>query len=257
MISLSISRRNLLGLVPFFCAVPALAQAKPYEARLFYAGFDGVRHMGGLQFKMAPGWKTYWRVPGAGGIPPAMDATGDNIAGFSFDCPLPHRISGGDGESIGYKDEVVFPWTLTPQDASRPVEAALSAFAGVCETICIPVPVRESFALKPAAMATRETALLAQWQARVPAPADVVESARAGEEEGHVFVDISLKQPATDMFVEGSSLHFFAGPLWRDEGRTARVVVHGAKAAGELHGRQLRITLDVNGGGLEQSVTVG
>lgn len=253
---LLLSRRSLLGLLPLALSLPAMAQAKPYEARLFSAGFDGTRHMGGLHLRLAPGWKTYWRVPGEGGIPPIIEAKGVNVGEFSFDCPLPHRMTGGDGETIGYKDEVVFPWSLTPADAARPVEVTVSAFIGVCQTICIPVPAEADFTLPPAVMATRETALLAQWQALVPRQQVLVTKAMAGEENGKVFLELGLNSAAADIFVEGSSLHFFASPLWGDERRTARLAVYGAKSADELRGTDLRITVDVNGAGLEQSVTV-
>lgn len=254
--SCTISRRHILGLLPLACASAALAQAKPHEARFFSAGFDGARHVGGLHVRMAPGWKTYWRVPGAGGIPPEIKAMGTNIAGFSFELPLPHRISGADGESIGYKDEVVFPWSLIPADPALPVEAALSAFVGVCETVCIPVTVQDALRLKPIAMATRETALLAQWQARVPRTQDVIGSVAAVAVGATVFIDVTLKAPARDIFIEGDPLHFFAAPAWSEPGTSARITVHGAKSADELAGRELRITLDVNGEGLEQTVRV-
>ena len=38
------------------------------------AGRDSVRI--GLQIKLAPGWKTYWRTPGDAGIPPHFDWVG-------------------------------------------------------------------------------------------------------------------------------------------------------------------------------------
>jgi len=35
----------------------------------------------GLEFALAPGWKTYWRSPGEGGLPPALDWTGSSNLG--------------------------------------------------------------------------------------------------------------------------------------------------------------------------------
>src|SRR5215470_10644281 len=35
----------------------------------------------GLEIKLAPGWKTYWRSPGEGGMPPRFDWSGSaNLA---------------------------------------------------------------------------------------------------------------------------------------------------------------------------------
>lgn len=251
-----LSRRLLLGLMPLFAASRAVAAAKPHDVRFFSGGFDGARHLGGLHVRMSPGWKTYWRVPGAGGIPPEMTASGNNIADFAFTCPLPARMMGGDGESIGYKDEVVFPWVLTPVDPAKPVAAALSAFIGVCETVCIPVAVQEAMTLAPLAMATRDSALLAQWQPRTPVMGDAVTGLTTDAEDGKVFVKVTLKSAARDVFIEGSPAHYFKAPLWGDSGLTARCIVRGAKSPDELRGQTLRITLDVNGGGLEQTLTV-
>ena len=239
-------------------ATPAWTTPKPFTARLFSAGFDGTAYRGGLHLTMDPGWKTYWRVPGEGGIPPLVEAAGSNIAHFSFDCPLPHRMVGGSGETIGYKEEVVFPWTMVPRDGALPVEAALSAFVGVCETVCIPVPVKEKLILQPVGQATRDAGLLAAWQARVPQPAltPLVTALAAGEDAGQVYLDVTLAAAVTDIFVEGKAMHFFATPVWRDEGLRARLPVHGARNADELKGSPLRITLDVGGAGLEQTLTV-
>lgn len=252
----SLTRRSLLAALPLSWSPLAHAAATPYVARIFSAGFDGTRHLGGLHIQMDPGWKTYWRVPGEGGIPPSIAATGDNAGAFSFDCPLPHRIVAGDGESIGYKDEVVFPWALTPADVTKPVAAAISAFVGVCESVCIPVPVKASLMLEAKPMGTPDTAFLSQWQARVPQPGSLVTGLSAGEEAGAVHIDVELAATAEDIFVEGNSMHFYAAPLWHKDRRTARLPVHGAKTAGELRGTALRITLATSGGGLEQSVTV-
>lgn len=258
----SLSRRIILAglpLLPLFRALPAAAAGQPYQARIFSAGFDGSRYVGGLQITMDPGWKTYWRVPGEGGIPPSLDARGDNIAAFSFDCPLPHRIASEGGEAIGYKDEVIFPWSLVPADPSKPVKAAFAAFVGVCETVCIPVNLTQDLGLEPVGIATPETALVARWQARVPQEGRIVSAVSAGEDDG-VHVDVELSAPAQDVFVEGNAMHFFLAPQWSADRRHARLKVHGAKSAGELRNRLLRMTFVTDdtlpAGGLEQTVPV-
>jgi DsbC/DsbD-like thiol-disulfide interchange protein len=262
----SISRRLFLRgvsaplvLLPHFWAARAGAAAKPYAARIFSAGFDGESYQGGLHLTLAPGWKTYWRVPGEGGIPPSLDAKGGNIASFSFTCPLPHRIPSEGGEAIGYKDEVIFPWRLVPTDPSQPVAASLSAFVGVCETVCIPVPVSQDLALAPVGMATRDTALLAGWLAKVPGEGKIVANVTAGE-AGGIFIDVDLSAPAQDIFVEGSIMHFFLAPVWEEGRRRARLMVHGAKSVAELRNKPLRMTFVTEAGkaagGLEQTVMV-
>ena len=68
----------------------------------------------GLQFRMNPGWKIYWRSPGAAGFPPELDLAGSsNIAGYNKAWPVPERFSVLNMETLGYKKEVVFPITAT------------------------------------------------------------------------------------------------------------------------------------------------
>lgn len=258
MTEMRLSRRSLL-LVASASVVAPPTLAAPYQVKLLWGSFDGAAYQGGLQVTMASGWKTYWRVPGAGGIPPTIEAAGDNIGTFQFDCPLPHRIMGEDGESIGYKDEVVFPFLLTPADAATPVSATVSAFIGVCETICIPVPIKEQVDLKPIAMATRDGVELAKWRARVPQRVETgpVLSAKAGEEAGTRYVEFTLARPLDDLFAEGSALHFFNAPKFASDGLTARIPVHGAKSVADLQSHALRITMNEKGQGLEQTVAVG
>ena len=253
-----LSRRQVLaGVFTLPLSLPASA-GLPHEVRFVHGGFDGATYQGGLLVRMSTGWKTYWRVPGAGGIPPDISVTGNNVAGLRFDCPLPQRFPGEEGETIGYKDEVVFPWSLTPIDPAAPLRADFKAFVGICETMCIPVPVQETVELKPLAMVARDSALLLQWRARVPAsvtPGPVL-TASVAEEGGQIFLDLTLDRAARDVFVEGNALHYYSRPEWHADGRQARLSVRGAKSANAVQGSTLRLTLDTSGQGLEQYVNV-
>ena len=45
--------------------------------------------MAAIRLTLAPGWKTYWRAPGEGGIPPAFGWAGSqNIASTAFQVSL-------------------------------------------------------------------------------------------------------------------------------------------------------------------------
>ncbi|MEL6958886.1 MAG: protein-disulfide reductase DsbD domain-containing protein [Pseudomonadota bacterium] len=97
-------------------------------------------HMAGLEVTLAPGWKTYWRVPGDGGIPPRFAWNGsDNIGSAAFHWPVPEVSRINDMRSIGYSEIVVIPVEFGLVDQSAPARMAGEVQIGVCEEICIPV----------------------------------------------------------------------------------------------------------------------
>lgn len=110
---------------------------------------DGT-HMAGLQVTLAPGWKTYWRVPGDGGIPPRFAWTGSqNIEAASFHWPVPEVYHINDMRSIGYADIVVIPVELRLGDTSADARMVGQVQIGVCEEICVPVLLEFDAVLPP------------------------------------------------------------------------------------------------------------
>lgn len=108
----------------------------------------GGTHYAGVRIRLAPGWKTYWRTPGDGGIPPLFMLDGSsNLARFEPLMPRPTVFDTGGLRSIGYTDEVVFPLALTATDANGPIVLDGSMFIGVCDEICMPAEIRLEAAL--------------------------------------------------------------------------------------------------------------
>src|SRR3954452_13065139 len=80
----------------------------------------------GVEVRLAPGWKTYWRYPGDSGVPPRFDfAASQNVKTVTVDWPAPHRFSDDSRITIAYKEDVIFPLRIVPQDASKPVRLRL------------------------------------------------------------------------------------------------------------------------------------
>src|SRR5204862_1627729 len=129
---------------------PAIAaDASPYDGtqraavRLIAgaARHDGgtTIHRAGVEIRLAPGWKTYWRYPGDSGVPPRFDfAQSINVKSVTVRYPAPQRLADDGGTSIGYKHEVVFPLDVVAQDAARPVTLSLAIEYAVCEKLCVP-----------------------------------------------------------------------------------------------------------------------
>ncbi len=102
-------------------------------------------HMVALHVQLAPGWKTYWRVPGEASIPPRFDWSGSrNLASVDFHWPVPEVFFLNGMRSVGYSDELVLPIELAPRAEGRRVVLRSEIALGVCKDICIPVNTRIS-----------------------------------------------------------------------------------------------------------------
>lgn len=93
----------------------------------------------GLEIQMQPGWKTYWRTPGAAGIPPKVIAPeGSAIESVNLHYPAPLRLDFQGLQLYGYQDRVIFPLDLTLQPNASG-DLALDARILICRELCIPV----------------------------------------------------------------------------------------------------------------------
>ena len=93
----------------------------------------------GIEIKLDPGWKTYWRYPGDSGVPPRFDfAQSVNVKSVKLLWPVPHRFVDESGSSIGYKDDVIFPLQVVPSDPAKPVTLRLKLDYAICEKLCVP-----------------------------------------------------------------------------------------------------------------------
>lgn len=105
-------------------------------------------YMTALKLSMRPGWKTYWRVPGEGGIPPQFDWSGsENVQSVRIHWPVPVVFEANGMQSIGYKDELVLPLEIKPATISAPTSLSAEISLGVCDDICVPVNLTVSAAL--------------------------------------------------------------------------------------------------------------
>ena len=123
------------------CPMLATAQQSDVSHVTFLEGWrmENGRHMGAVQISLAPGWKTYWRAPGANGIPPEFDWTGsENIASARILWPRPEVFESYGTTTIGYQNSVVMPIEITPKTPGQPINVNLGLFYGVCEDVCIP-----------------------------------------------------------------------------------------------------------------------
>ena len=101
---------------------------------------EGGQHFAALQLTLAPGWHTYWRNPGASGIPPDLGWQGSgNLAALTVHWPVPEVFEINGAKSIGYSGDLVLPLELTPTLPGQPLDLTLTADLGICKDICVPV----------------------------------------------------------------------------------------------------------------------
>ena len=174
--------------------------------RLIAGAQRGTIRRAGIEIRLAPGWKTYWRYPGDSGIPPRFDFShSKNVKSVTVRYPAPHRLTDESGTSIGYKHGVVFPLDIVVQNAAQPVMLAVKADYAVCEKVCIPAEGKAELNLtgRPGA----QDGWLKQNDALVPVAAQIGEGETLAvrsvtRENKRILVDVAAPG-AIELFAEG------------------------------------------------------
>lgn len=160
----------------------------------------------GIEIKLQPGWKTYWRYPGDSGVPPRFDFSGsDNLKTVTVLYPAPHLFSDEGGNSLGYKDAVIFPLLISPAQPGKPVTLRLKLDYAVCEKLCIPAEGRADLLLGTGG--SSHNAMLAAAEARVPKQVSATAAGLSVKRVNNapkplIAVDLAANQPVA-LFVEG------------------------------------------------------
>jgi DsbC/DsbD-like thiol-disulfide interchange protein len=233
------------------------------RARLIGGG-DGGRRFVGIEIRLDDGWKTYWRNPGSSGVPPRLEWTGsENLAEATPLFPAPLRLPDRDGDTIGYKAQVLLPIEIKAADPARPVVLKLSLEYGVCKEVCIPV--QTTFNLTVPTGAPPVEPLIKGALEQVPRPV----GSRPGDPSvTAIKVDLKGEKPAieiaarfpaggkvADVFLEAPDGLWIplAKPVGASEGSDRRFHVDLTDGAdiGDLTGRVIRLTLVGSGGASE------
>ena len=121
----------------------------------------------GIEIRLDPGWKTYWRYPGDTGVPPTFDFTGSqNVKSASVEWPAPEPFpDGAGGHSIGYVGDIILPLRIIPADASQRSMLKVKLNYAVCGTLCVPAEATLDLALTGA---SADEAILQRAEQHVP-----------------------------------------------------------------------------------------
>lgn len=97
-------------------------------------------HIAAINIKLEDGWKTYWRVPGIGGIAPILNwEKSKNIKNISQIWPTPNIYNEYGLQTIGYKNELLLPLQIQPIDKKQPIHLSITIDFGICSDVCVPI----------------------------------------------------------------------------------------------------------------------
>jgi DsbC/DsbD-like thiol-disulfide interchange protein len=166
----------------------------------------------GVEIRLDPGWKTYWREPGDSGVPPTLDFSGsENVKSVSVLWPAPERFpDGAGGNSIGYLDHVILPLRVAPKDAAKASSVHLKLDYAICGNLCVPAEANLELSLSGNGA---EEMALEKEELRVPRRVALgegkdlvirsVHRERDGAQERVVVEVAAPKDAPVDLFVEG------------------------------------------------------
>ncbi len=188
---------------------------------------DGVIRAA-LDLRLEPGWKTYWREPGASGIPPEVSFgrdSGIEFSGLSF--PPPKAFDDGVVRYTGYDRSVAFPFTLKRKAASHRSPLHATVFLGICKEICIPLqaeltvdPSVETDPLEEALVSAAEAALPEK-----PGKDFSVTAATLDADRGTLRLELTVPAVAD----AGSPDFFLSGPSGYGFGPARDVELNGTR----------------------------
>ena len=170
---------------------------------------NGDAHLrAGVEIKMQPGWKTYWRYPGDSGVPPHFDFSGsENLKAATVLYPAPHLFTDETGQTLGYKDSVIFPLVVSPLEPGKPVQLRLKIDYAVCEKLCVPAEGHAELTLSASDSALDSA--LAAAEARVPKQVTAAQlglTVRRVKDEKKPLVAVDMGSPngsPIELFAEG------------------------------------------------------
>ena len=200
----------------------------------------------GLEFRLAPGWKIYWRTPGEAGLPPRLElqlASGHAVTN-DINWPVPKRFDAFGFDNFGYDNKVILPITLKghPKGAAVQIIGQMEALA--CADICVPFSgeIELNIADGPAT-ASRHAMEIARYKAKIPrsSGASPIQVETIWQDGNKLQVKFGANSPVIDdIFVEGAPSIAFKKPVYANG--VASIAMAG-KLDAPLSGQVLDLTI--------------
>ena len=211
-------------------------------------------YVGALRLTLQEGWKTYWRSPGDAGIPPQFNWRGSrNIGELSMTWPTPEVFSTSGYQTIGYHDQLVLPFEITPERSGKPVRVKGRMELGICKDVCVPSQL--SFDHQLDAGADRNPAIVAAIASRPYSAQEAgvrSTTCRLKPTQYGIEVEARIAMPSAGgtevAVIEPGAPHLFAGATTTKRSgqtlvATAELLPATSGAVASVDRSQLRITV--------------
>jgi DsbC/DsbD-like thiol-disulfide interchange protein len=178
------------------------------RARLLAAGApEQGLYRAGIEIELKSGAHTYWRDPGDAGVPPVLITEGSrNVKSAILRFPAPSRIDENGLTVYGYRNNLILPMEIVPEDAKAPVHLNVRFTYAACEKICIPAELSGAIDLSVDAPKGTQAQRLAQAIRLLPTQVQAEQIAlSANRVEGTAKPSwrIDVKPGFVDLFAEG------------------------------------------------------
>ncbi len=186
----------------------------------------------GLEMRLKPGWKTYWRSPGDAGFPPEVAFAGSqNLETAKMAFPAPHRFELFGLQTFGYGDAVVFPIDVRPKEVGGALAIKAHLRYLVCEQVCIPYEADLALDLPQGpAKPSADAALFNEFNSMVPGDGrrvglDIADLKIVGDQLQVAAISAGDPFTAPDLLVEAPAGISFGKPEVSFEEKQFRAVL--------------------------------
>lgn len=257
----------LLAAVPANAAMGDWVSGQAIVARLVATPDGNGAVVGAIELRLEPGWKTYWRTPGEGGLAPIFDfANSWNVADVEVGFPPPRRYDDSFAVANVYEGTVLFPLTMTVPVATAPGTLHVTMDLGVCDVVCIPIRLVATVIVPPGQVDEAALAVVNEARSLLPQPA------RAGFGVTEVVIE-GVDGRLVDLAARAELPQAFGAELFVEApGSWIPFVPHDVEATGTeavfqfrlekpaddtaTTGVRLRLTTVSGGGAVEQWITL-
>ncbi|EJF75290.1 hypothetical protein HWV54_05675 [Bartonella alsatica] len=178
-----------------------------------HPSFSGIRN-GIIEVMLKPGWKTYWRNPGNSGMAPFFNFK--QKVSYEIFYPTPQLYETENDWSIGYKNKVLLPFTIS--DANSNLTGSLTL--GLCNKICLPFTVNFNFSSTIQKNKRLPSSLLKKAQNALPRTTDHTFKISTEKDKNTLFIKIqnNNKIIPTSLFLDGGEMQIGPAKKISDNG---------------------------------------